>query len=268
MIIYIKLRNLNILNKNHLTGLYTIVRREIIRILRIWTQTLLPPAITTTLYFIIFGSLIGRQIAPIENFTYMQYITPGLIMMAVINNAYSNVVSTFFGAKFQRHIEELLISPLPNFYILTGYVLGGVVRGLLVGTIVTLIALFFSKIHITHLFLMFYVLLITAILFSLAGFINGIYAKNFDQTSIVPVFFLTPLTYLGGVFFSISMLPYYGQKLAMINPIFYNINAFRYSFLGLAESNVYGSLIVLSLATLFLYLIALNLLNKGVGIRT
>ncbi len=264
------MRHLNIflLNRNYLIGLYTILRREVIRILRIWTQTLLPAAITTTLYFIIFGSLIGSQLAPIANFSYMQYITPGLIMMAVINNAYSNVVSTFFGAKFQRHIEELLISPLPNFYILTGYVLGGVVRGLLVGTIVTVIALFFSKIHITHIFLMLYVLLITAILFSLAGFINGIYAKNFDQTSIVPVFFLTPLTYLGGVFFSITMLPPLGQKLAMFNPIFYNINAFRYTFLGLADTNVYGSLIILSLATVFLYGYALRLLNKGVGIRT
>ena len=189
-------------------------------------------------------------------------------MMAVINNSYGNVVTSFFGAKFQRHIEELLISPLPNFYILTGYLLGGVIRGLLVGFIVTIIALFFSHIYIAHVYLMIYVLLVTALLFSLTGFINGIYAKSFDDTSLIPVFFLTPLTYLGGVFFSISMLPAFGQKLAMINPIFYNINAYRYSFLGIAESNVYNSVIILTVVTAFLYWYALYLLDKGKGIRT
>ncbi|MBP9721540.1 MAG: ABC transporter permease [Gammaproteobacteria bacterium] len=250
-----------------LIGLYTVVRREIIRILRIWPQTLLPPAITTALYFIIFGQLIGKQIAPINNYSYIQYITPGLIMMAVISNAYGNVVTSFFGAKFQRHIEELLISPMSNFYILTGYLLGGVIRGLLVGLIVTLISLFFSKIAIAHYLLTIYVLLMTALLFSITGFINGIYAKNFDDTSIIPVFFLTPLTYLGGVFFSISMLPSFGQNLAMINPIFYNINAFRYSLLGIEESNIFYSVSMLSLITLGLYYYAWHLLNKGVGIR-
>jgi ABC-2 type transport system permease protein len=228
----------------------------------------LPPAISTILYFIIFGALIGAQIAPIHNVSYIQYITPGLIMMAVINNSYTNVVTSFFGAKFQRHIEELLMSPMPNFLILTGYLLGGVTRGLLVGIIVSVISLFFSKIYIAHFGLMVYVLFMTALLFSLTGFINGIYAKDFDDTSIIPVFFLTPLTYLGGVFFSISMLPTFGQKLAAFNPVFYNINAFRYSFLGIAESNIFYSIGILSFITIALYLYAWRLLNIGVGIRS
>jgi ABC-2 type transport system permease protein len=249
-------------------GLRTIVRREIIRICRIWAQTLLPPAITTALYFIIFGTLIGSQVQPIKDFSYVQYITPGLIMMTVISNSYGNVVTSFFGAKFQKHIEELLMSPMTNFYILTGFLLGGVVRGVMVGAIVTLISLFFSKISIAHFFLMLYVLIMTSLLFSLAGFLNGLYAKNFDDVTIIPAFLLTPLTYLGGVFFSINMLPTFWQKFAMLNPIFYNLNAFRYSFLGIEESNIFYSLGMLSFVTLVLYIYSWHLLNKGVGIRT
>ena len=253
--------------KNNFVGLYTIVRRELIRIMRIWPQTLLPPAITTCLYFLIFGSLIGRQIADIHGVTYVQYITPGLIMLAVINNSYSNVVTSFFGAKFQRHIEELLVSPLPNIYILTGYVLGGVVRGILVGVIVTIVGLFFSKIAIQHIFLMSYVVVMTSILFSVSGFLNGIFAKKFDDTSIIPTFLLTPLTYLGGVFFSSAMLPPLGQKLALLNPIYYTISAFRYGFLGIEEINITLSITILTILTIILFSYALYLLNKGFGIR-
>lgn len=255
------------MNKKYLIGLYTIVRRELIRVIRIWPQTILPSAITTALYFIIFGSLIGRQISNINDFTYVQYITPGLIMLAVINNSYTNVVTSFFGAKFQRHIEELLMSPLPNIYILTGYVLGGVIRGLIVAVIVTIVALFFSQITIAHSFLMCYVILMTSLLFSIGGFLNGLYARKFDDTSIIPTFILTPLTYLGGVFFSSSMLPAYGQKLALINPIYYMINGFRYSFLGVEEIPIFNSLLVLSILTVILFYLALYLLNKGIGIR-
>lgn len=255
-------------NKPYLIGLYTIVRREFIRIMRIWPQTILPPIITTVLYFIIFGSLIGSQLANIHDYTYIQYITPGLIMLAVINNSYTNVVTSFFGSKFQRHIEELLISPMPSFLILTGYIFGGITRGIIVGCLVTIISLFFTKIHITHFMLMCYVILMTCILFSLCGFINGIYARNFDDTSIVPTFFLTPLTYLGGVFFSSSMLPWFGQKLALINPIYYIINSFRYACLGIEEVNIYFSISILSFFAIGLYFLAWYLLDKGVGIRT
>jgi ABC-2 type transport system permease protein len=254
-------------HKKHLISLYTIVRRELLRIIRIWPQTILPPIITTALYFLIFGSLIGSQVAAINSHSYIQYITPGLIMLAVINNSYTNVVTSFFGSKFQRHIEELLISPTPNFLILTGYILGGVTRGVLVGLLVTIISLFFTNLHIMHFGLMCYVIFMTCILFSLGGFINGIYARNFDDTSIIPTFFLTPLTYLGGVFFSSSMLPSFGQTLALINPIYYIINAFRYAFLGIEEVNIYFAVSILTLTAISLYFFAWYLLHKGIGIR-
>lgn len=259
---------LNDNNSKYLIGFYTIVRREFIRIMRIWPQTLLPPAILTSLYFLIFGSLIGRQLSNIDQYSYIQYITPGLIMLSVINNSYANVVTSFFGAKFQRHIEELLISPMPNFLILSGYVFGGIIRGLLVGLIVTFVALFFSKISIMHSILMCYVIFMTSLLFSLGGFINGIFAKKFDDTSIIPTFILVPLTYLGGVFFSRSMLPFIGQKLALLNPIYYIISAFRYSFLGIEEINIFYCVFIITSLTIFLYFWAWNLLNKGIGIRT
>lgn len=255
-------------NQKYLIGLYTIVRREIIRILRIWPQTILPSAITTALYFIIFGSLIGQQIANINNYSYVQYITPGLIMLAVINNSYTNVVTSFFGAKFQRHIEELLMSPMPNILILLGYVLGGLMRGLIVGIVVTIVALFFSHIRIAHFGLMCFVILMTSLLFSIGGFLNGLFATKFDDTSIIPTFILTPLTYLGGVFFSSSMLPGFGQKLALINPIYYMVNGFRYSFLGIEEVNIYSSLTILSMLTIALFVLAWQLLDKGLGIRS
>lgn len=260
--------NYNSTNTKYLIGLYTIVRREFIRIIRIWPQTILPAAILTTLYFIIFGSLIGRQLENINQYSYIQYITPGLIMLSVINNSYANVVTSFFGAKFQRHIEELLISPMPNLLILTGYVFGGIIRGILVGIIVTLVALFFSKITIMHSLLMCYVVFMTSLLFSLGGFINGIFARKFDDTSIIPTFILVPLTYLGGVFFSRSMLPDFGQSLALLNPIYYIISAFRYSFLGVEEVNIYYCLVIITSLTIILYTWAWYLLNKGVGIRS
>lgn len=252
----------------NLIGFYTIIRREFMRIIRIWPQTILPSAITTALYFMIFGSLIGRQISNIGSYSYIEYITPGLIMLAVINNSYANVVASFFGAKFQRSIEELLTSPLPNIYILLGYIFGGVLRGLVVGIVVTLVALFFTHIKIAHLFLMCYVVFTTSVLFSIGGLINALFAKNFDHTNIIPTFILTPLTYLGGVFFSSSMLPSFGQKLALINPIYYVINSFRYSFLGIQEVNIINALTILTLLTIATFYFAFTLLNKGIGIRS
>ncbi len=202
-------------------GFRTIVIREVSRIVRIWGQTLVPPAITATLYFMIFGSLIGRRIGEMGGFTYMQYIAPGLIMMSVITNSYGNVVSSFFGAKFGRHIEELLVSPLPNWLIVLGYVAGGVLRGLLVGLVVTIIALFFTRLHVEHLFVVLAAVLLSSLVFALGGFINAVFAKNFDQISFVPTFILTPLTYLGGVFYSIAMLPEWAQHASHANPILY-----------------------------------------------
>lgn len=248
-------------------GFRTIVIREFSRIVRIWGQTLVPPVITATLYFIIFGSLIGRRIGDMGGISYIQYIAPGLIMMSVITNSYGNVVSSFFGAKFGRHIEELLVSPLPNWLIVLGYVAGGVLRGLLVGLVVTVIAMFFTHLHIEHPLIVIAAVLLTALVFALGGFVNAVFAKNFDQISFVPTFILTPLTYLGGVFYSITMLPGWAQKLSMVNPILYMVNAFRYGFLGRSDVNLTGSFIVMTLAVVVLFVVCVRLLGKGKGIR-
>lgn len=249
-------------------ALQTILIKETLRFLRIWIQTLLPPAITTALYFIIFGKLIGAQLGPVDGLTYTQYIAPGLIMMAVITNAYSNVVSSFFSAKFQRHIEEMLVSPLPNTIIVLGFVGGGVARGLAVGVVVTAVSLFFADLHWQHPLLTFAIMVLTSALFALGGLINGIFAKSFDDISIIPTFVLTPLIYLGGIFYSIKMLPPFWQDASLFNPILYMINAFRFGILGVSDIDVRVALaIILSFAaTLFGY--SLWLLRRGTGIRT
>ena len=235
--------------------------------MRIWVQTVLPPAITTTLYFVIFGNLIGSRLGAFDEFSYMQYIAPGLIMLAVITNAYANVVSSFFSSKFQRHIEELLVSPLPNYLILLGFVGGGVARGLVVGVIVSGISLFFAELHIHNAPVMITVITLTAVLFSLAGFVNAIYARSFDDISIVPTFVLTPLTYLGGIFYSIEMLSPFWQKVSLLNPILYMVNAFRYGILGISDINIYAALAIIVLFIVALYGFSINLLHRGVGIR-
>jgi ABC-2 type transport system permease protein len=248
-------------------GFNTIVIREFSRIIRIWGQTIVPPVITATLYFIIFGSLIGRRIGDMGGFSYMQYIAPGLIMMAVITSSYGNVVSSFFGAKFGRHIEELLVSPLPNWLIVLGYVTGGLMRGLLVGLVVTLISMFFTHLHVEHLFIVITAVLLTSLVFSLGGFINAVFAKNFDQISFVPTFILTPMTYLGGVFYSISMLPGWAQAFSQANPILYMVNAFRYGFLGHSDVPVGFSFAIMVVAVVGLFAACVWLMNKGTGIR-
>jgi ABC-2 type transport system permease protein len=248
-------------------GFRTIVIREFSRIVRIWGQTIVPPAITATLYFLIFGSLIGRRIGEMGGFTYMQYIAPGLIMMSVITNSYGNVVSSFFGAKFGRHIEELLVSPLPNWLIVLGYVAGGVVRGLLVGLVVTIIALFFTHLHVEHLAVVLAAVLLTSLVFALGGFINAVFAKNFDQISFVPTFILTPLTYLGGVFYSIAMLPEWAQHLSRANPILYMVNAFRYGFLGVSDVHVGLAFSIMAAAVAVLFAFSVWLMEKGTGTR-
>ncbi|MBK6757986.1 MAG: ABC transporter permease [Moraxellaceae bacterium] len=254
-------------NQQIYIALQTIVTKEVRRFTRIWVQTLLPPAITMSLYFVIFGNIVGSRVGQMGGFDYMQYIVPGLIMMSVITNSYSNVVSSFYSAKFQRSIEELMVSPVPPHIILTGYVIGGMVRGLLVGLIVTLLSLFFTQLHISHLGVIIYSVLLTSILFSLGGFINAVFAKSFDDISIVPTFVLTPLTYLGGVFYSIDNLSPFFQTVSLFNPIVYMVNTFRYGILGVSDINVTLSLSLITVGTMALYFYALRLLTSGRGMK-
>lgn len=248
-------------------ALQTILLKETLRFLRIWIQTILPPTITTALYFIIFGKLIGAQLGPVEGLSYTQYIAPGLIMMAVITNAYSNVVSSFFSSKFQRHIEEMLVSPLPNAIIVLGFVGGGVARGLAVGIVVTAISLFFADLHWQHPLITFAVMVLTSVLFALGGLINGIFAKSFDDISIIPTFVLTPLIYLGGIFYSIRMLPPFWQEASLFNPILYMINAFRFGILGVSDIDVRIAFAIILLFVVALFGYSLWLLRRGTGIR-
>lgn len=245
----------------------SILNKETNRFLRIWVQTLVPPAITMTLYFIIFGSLIGSRIGDMGGFSYMEFIVPGLIMMSVITNSYSNVASSFFSAKFQRNVEELLVAPVPNYIIVLGFVGGGVARGVLVGLIVTLLSLFFVDIRIHHLLVIMATVVLTSALFALGGLINAVYAKTFDDISIIPTFVLTPLTYLGGVFYSLTLLPGGWQQVAAFNPIVYMVNAFRYGFLGVSDVSISLAFAVMLGLISVLFMLALHLVNKGTGLR-
>ena len=248
-------------------GLRTIVIREYGRIVRIWGQTLVPSAVTTTLYFVIFGSLVGRRIGEMGGFDYIAYIAPGLIMMAVITNSYGNVVSSFFGAKFGKHVEELLVAPLPNWVIVLGYVGGGLVRGLLVGAAVTIISLIFTHLAVHHVFVIIGAVILTSIVFSLGGFINAQFAKNFDQVNWIPTFVLTPLTYFGGVFYSISLLPEWARHLSYANPILHMVNAFRYGFLGVSDVHIGVAFGIMTVFAVLLFGVALFFMNRGTGMR-
>ncbi|WP_073603354.1 ABC transporter permease [Vibrio aerogenes] len=254
--------------KLYWTAFCSLLRKEIIRFGRIWVQTLVPPAITMMLYFIIFGQLIGSRIGEMHGFRYMEYIVPGLIMMSVITNSYSNVASSFFSAKMHRNIEELLVAPVPNYVIIWGYVMGGVARGLCVGTLVTCVSLFFVHLQVHHWAVVITTICLTSVVFALGGLINSIYAKTFDDISIIPTFVLTPLTYLGGVFYSLSLLPEFWQYVSKINPIVYMVNAFRYGFLGVSDVSIYMSFGVLCGFVVILYSLAHYLVKKGVGLRT
>lgn len=248
-------------------GLQTIVRKEFSRVLRIWLQTVVPPTITMTLYFIIFGNLIGRRIGSMGGFDYLQYIAPGLIMMSVITNSYGNVVSSFFGAKFARHLEEMLVSPISNATVIIGHVAGGVIRGLLVGSLVTVVALFFTRLELAHPLVTVAMVILSSIVFALAGFINALFAKKFDDISIVPTFVLTPLTYLGGVFYSISLLPEFWQKVSLANPIIYMVNAFRFGILGVSDISITYAFVIVVIFVAGLFTVSLMLMRRGVGIR-
>ena len=249
------------------TGFQTIILRECGRILRIWGQTIVPSAVTAALYFVIFGTLIGRRIGQMDGVDYMQYIAPGLIMMAVITNAYANVSSSFFGAKFQRFLEEISVSPLPDWLVVLGYVGGGVLRGLLVGLVVTIISLVFTHLPVHHVLVIVAAVVLTAVVFSLAGFINGVFAKNFDQVNWIPTFILTPLTYFGGVFYSINLLPPWAQTLSHANPVLHMVNAFRYGFLGRSDVDVVLAFAIMLGAAAVLFGIALTLMRRGTGLR-
>ncbi len=249
------------------TSYYTMMRKEIVRIVRIWSQTILPSVITTALYFIVFGTFIGSQLQPIDGFSYIQFIVPGLIMMAIITNAYSNVVSTFYFAKFIRNIEEILVSPTPDWVIILGFVSGGVLRGLIVGFCVLLVSLFFTHLTIYSVGVLLAAVILTSVLFSLAGLINGVFAKGFDGISIVPTFVLTPLTYLGGIFYSIDQFPPFWQNVSLANPILYMVNAFRYGFLGISDIPLAICFSVLIGFTLLFVLITLWLFRNGVGVK-
>jgi len=250
-----------------LVALKTIVVKEYLRFIRIWVQTILPPAISVGLYFIIFGQLIGSQINDIDGFKYMDYIVPGLILMSVITNSYGNVVSSFFSAKFHRSVEEMLVSPLPNYIILMGFVSGGLARGLIVGITVTIVSMFFSDFQIYSYTVTIAVFVLTSILFALAGFINAAYAKTFDDITIIPTFVLTPLTYLGGIFYSIKMLPEFWQTVSLANPILYMINAFRYGLLGVSDIDLTTAFIIIIAFIAALFYFSLRLLRLGVGLK-
>ncbi|WP_394173448.1 ABC transporter permease [Thalassotalea litorea] len=249
-------------------ALSSILHKEVHRFMRIWVQTLVPPAITISLYFVIFGSLIGKRIGEMGGFDYMSFIVPGLIMMSVITNSYSNVASSFFSAKWQRNVEEMLVAPVPNWVIVAGYVGGGMARGILVGLIVTVVALFFVDIQIHNIWVIIATVMLTSAVFALGGLINAVFAGSFDDISIIPTFVLTPLTYLGGVFYSISLLPEFWQGVSKINPIVYMVNAFRYGFLGISDVSLTVAFSVIGVFIVTLYAIAMYLISRGIGLRS
>src|SRR5688572_22064187 len=248
-------------------GFKTIIIREYGRIIRIWAQTIVPSAVTSALYFVIFGSLIGQRVGLMDGVPYMQFIAPGLIMMAVITNSYGNVVSSFFGAKFGKHVEEMLVAPLPNWIIVAGYVGGGLVRGMLVGGAVTIVSLIFTKLQVHHALVIFGAVVLTSTVFALGGFINALFAKNFDQVNWIPTFVLTPLTYFGGVFYSISLLPQWAQHVSHANPILHMVNAFRYGFLGTSDVNIYTAFAIMLGSAVVLFAVAVFFMNRGTGMR-
>ncbi|HWB34236.1 MAG TPA: ABC transporter permease [Candidatus Paceibacterota bacterium] len=249
------------------TGYYTMIRREVVRIFRIWSQTILPPVVTTSLYFIVFGTFIGSQLSAIHGFSYIQFIVPGLIMMSVITSSYMNTVSTFYFAKWTRNLDEILVSPMPDWVVIAGFVSGGILRGLIVGVAVLGVSLFFTHLVIYNAAVLIVALVLTSLMFSLGGLINGVFAKGFDGMSIVPTFVLTPLTYLGGIFYSISQFPPFWQKVSLFNPILYMINAFRYGFLGVSDVPIWICFTVLLGFTAAFAIAVAYLFKKGIGMK-
>jgi ABC-2 type transport system permease protein len=253
---------------NNMVALKTVVRREIMRIVRIWSQTLIPPAITASLYFIIFGTVVGSHLPPEHGYKYMAYLVPGLVMMQIITNSYSNLTSSFFGAKFQRFVEEMLVSPMPSWVILSGYIIGAMARGLTLGVIVLLISMLFTPLHMAHPLIILTTAMLTSMVFALAGFVNAVFAKKFDDIAIVPSFVLTPLTYLGGVFYSINQLGEPWHSISLVNPILYMVNAFRYGMLGITDIPIWIAYAVMVAFAVLLGGFGLWLLHRGIGMRS
>lgn len=254
-------------NKN-LIAFNTIVRKELRRVFRIWSQTLLPPVITTTLYFVIFGKVIGHRIGLMDGVPYIQYVAPGLIMLSIINSSYSATVASFFASKFQRSLEEQLVAPISNSLLLLGYAIGGVIRGFIIGLLVALVAAFFTHFHLHSILIAFFVVFLSASIFSLGGIINAIFSNKFDDIAIIPTFILTPLTYLGGVFYSIKYLPKVWQYISLANPIVYIVGAFRYGFLGIPDKHLTLAFVVMVFFMFLLFFFALYLLKKGIGLKS
>ena len=248
-------------------ALYTLMRKEVTRFIRIWTQTLIPPVITTCLYFLIFGNLIGPRIGPMQGHTYIDFIVPGLVMMSIITGAYTNVASSFFSSKFQRFIEEIMVSPVPNYVILIGYMTGGICRGIVVGGIVLVVSSLFANVSIVSPVITIAIFILTALVFSLGGMLNGMFARKFDDVSIIPNFVLTPLIYLGGVFYSVQMLPQFWQTVSLANPLLYVINVARYAFLGSSDVGIWVSFTVIGISIAILFTICMVLLERGYGMR-
>jgi ABC-2 type transport system permease protein len=253
--------------QGQLIALYTITRKEVIRILRIWMQTIVPPVITMTLYFVIFGNLIGRRVGEMGGFDYMQFMAPGLIMMSVITNSYGNVVSSFFAAKFQGHLQEMLVAPVKSWVIILGHVGGGIIRGLLVGGVVTVVALFFTQLEVKHPLITISMLVLTATVFSLGGMINAIFARKFDDVSIIPSFVLGPLTYLGGVFYTTALLPEFWARVSAFNPILYMVNGFRYGMLGVSDISIVSAYAIVIAFVFIAFAVCFYLISRGIGIR-
>ena len=250
-----------------MVALQTLIRKEIWRFMRIWSQTLLPPAITMSLYFIIFGKFIGSQIQHIDGFAYIQYIVPGLVMMSIMTNAYANTSSSFFLTKFNKSIEEMLVSPMSNFIVLIGFTIGGTVRGIVVGVIVLMIAMLFTHVPMSHPGIIIVMSILSAMVFSLGGLINAVFAKRFDDISFIPTFVLTPLTYLGGVFYSIKQLPPAWRAVSIFNPILNMVDTFRYGVLGVTDLNIYFGFGLVTVMFVVMFFWAWLLLEKGVGIK-
>ncbi|MBL4647878.1 MAG: ABC transporter permease [Gammaproteobacteria bacterium] len=255
-------------NRAYCIAFYTILSKELIRVFRIWQQSILPPVITMTLYFVIFGGFVGRRVGTIDGIPYMLFIAPGLIMMSSLMNAYSNVSSSFFGAKFQRNIDEMLVAPIPNQVIILGFISGGILRGLLVSIAVTMVAMFFTPLHVVHPLIMLAAILLSTMLFSIAGLLNGLIANKFDDVMLIPTFVLTPLIYMGGVFYSINKLSPVWQSISSINPVLYIVNVFRYGMLGHTDVNVTTAFMMIIVFIVGLYGLVLYMLNKGIGIRS
>jgi len=229
-----------------LISYYTLVRKDIVRIVRIWPQTLLPSMITSTLYFLIFGTVLGSRIGQFGDVDFIDFVVPGLIMLAVVTNSFSNVAFVVFSSKFfSRSIDEILVSPTPPWVIVAGYISGGIVRGTLVGFLVLAVSIPFAGFHVDNFLIVILFLLLTSAALSLGGLLNGIHAQSIDGINIIPTFVLTPLIYLGGVFYSIEILPEFWQPISLANPLFYIVDGFRYGMLGIVDTSLWTSLAVL-----------------------